>query len=145
MRCLACRPLYIPSAVMGPLAQPVNSNVNNIPSTVFIYGLPFDYRQRNVLSDSAMAMRPAEGVNQLAQLLGIDLDEHGFAAEAHRKMQPVASSRPGIFLAGCAQAPRDIPETIAHASAAAAMVCASLRESEGKQASGSEPGRLVES
>ena len=81
----------------------------------------------------AMAMRPAEGIADLARVLDIELDEHGFATEAQPGLQPVESSRPGIYLAGCAQAPRDIPETIAHASAAAAMVCASLPKGRGKQ------------
>jgi len=81
----------------------------------------------------AMAMRPADGVTELARALDIELDQHGFAAEAHPKLRPVESSKPGIFLAGCAQAPRDIPETIAHASAAAAMVCASLPASPGRR------------
>ena len=77
---------------------------------------------------AAMAMRPADGVSSLAAKLDIRLDEHGFATEAHPKLRPVESTRPGIYLAGCAQAPRDIPETIAHASAAAAMVCQQFTE-----------------
>ena len=44
---------------------------------------------------------------------------YGFVAEAHPKLRPVGSTSAGIFLAGACQSPRDIPETVAQASAAA--------------------------
>jgi len=85
--------------------------------------------QRNVeiradLVVLAMAMRPAPGIEELAQKLKISKSEHGFLTEAHPKLRPVESLTAGIYLAGCAQAPRDIPETVAQASGAASMVAA---------------------
>ena len=49
-------------------------------------------------------------------------DESGFFAEAHPKLHPVESLTAGIYLAGAAQFPKDIPETVAQASGAAAKV-----------------------
>jgi heterodisulfide reductase subunit A len=70
----------------------------------------------------AMAMVPAEGATELARRLRVQTNIHGFFNEAHPKLRPVESLVPGFFLAGCAQAPKDIPETVAQASAAASKV-----------------------
>jgi heterodisulfide reductase subunit A len=70
----------------------------------------------------AMAMVKAEGVGDLVKRLKISTDAHGFLAEAHAKLRPVESLNAGFFLAGCAHGPKDIPETVAQASAAAAKV-----------------------
>jgi len=52
----------------------------------------------------------------------VSTDEHGFLSEAHPKLRPVESLTAGVFLAGAAQFPKDIPETLAQASGAAAKV-----------------------
>ncbi|RKY55638.1 MAG: disulfide reductase, partial [Candidatus Neomarinimicrobiota bacterium] len=70
----------------------------------------------------AMAIRPSKGVEELAKLLKISIDQNGFLTEAHPKLRPVESLSAGIYLAGCAQAPKDIPDTVAQATATAAMV-----------------------
>jgi heterodisulfide reductase subunit A len=70
----------------------------------------------------AMAMVPAISAAELAKKLRVQTDIHGFFNEAHPKLRPVESLVPGFFLAGCAQAPKDIPDTVAQASAAAAKV-----------------------
>ena len=70
----------------------------------------------------ATATVPGEGAKDLAQRLRIATDEHGFFSEAHPKLRPVESLTAGIYLAGAAQFPKDIPETIAQASGAAAKV-----------------------
>jgi len=70
----------------------------------------------------AMAMVKADGVQGLLKKLKIATDIHGFLAEAHPKLRPVESLNAGFYLAGCAQGPKDIPETVAQASAAAAKV-----------------------
>lgn len=68
----------------------------------------------------AMAMRPSKGAKELAKKLKLALDKDGFLAEAHPKLRPVESVTAGMFLAGAAQAPKDIPEAVAQASGAAA-------------------------
>jgi heterodisulfide reductase subunit A len=70
----------------------------------------------------ALAMVPRAGTKDLARKLNISVNEHGFLTEAHIKLRPVESLTSGIFLAGAAQWPRDIPDTIASASAAASKV-----------------------
>jgi len=70
----------------------------------------------------ATATVPSERAKDLAQRLRVATDEHGFFSEAHPKLRPVESLTAGIYLAGAAQFPKDIPETIAQASGAAAKV-----------------------
>jgi heterodisulfide reductase subunit A len=70
----------------------------------------------------AMAMVKTDGVEDLLKKLKISTDIHGFLAEAHPKLRPVESLNAGFYLAGCAQGPKDIPEAVAQASAAAAKV-----------------------
>jgi heterodisulfide reductase subunit A len=72
----------------------------------------------------ATAAVPSEGAVALAQRLHIATDPYGFFSEAHPKLRPVESLTAGIFLAGAAQAPKDIPDTVAQASGAAAKVLA---------------------
>lgn len=65
------------------------------------------------------AVVPRRDAKQTAQTLGFSYDQHGFFTEAHPKLAPVETNTSGIFLAGAAQGPKDIPETVAQASAAA--------------------------
>jgi heterodisulfide reductase subunit A len=76
----------------------------------------------------AQATRPSKGAPELAKKLKIALDKDGFLAEAHPKLRPVESVTPGVFLAGAAQAPKDIPEAVAQASGAAAKAIAILSQ-----------------
>jgi heterodisulfide reductase subunit A2 len=70
----------------------------------------------------ATAMRAQSGIATLAQKLSVSYDRHGFLNEAHPKLRPVETNTAGVFLAGACQAPRDIPESVAMASAAASKV-----------------------
>ncbi|CAA6606201.1 CoB--CoM heterodisulfide reductase iron-sulfur subunit A 2 [Rhodospirillaceae bacterium LM-1] len=78
----------------------------------------------------ALAMQPSKGTADVAKTLKIGRDKDGFLAEAHPKLRPVESVTAGIFLAGAAQAPKDIPETVCQASAAASKVIALLSKDE---------------
>ncbi|HVN82760.1 MAG TPA: CoB--CoM heterodisulfide reductase iron-sulfur subunit A family protein [Terriglobia bacterium] len=70
----------------------------------------------------AAAMRPAKGAEELAQKLGIGYDEFGFFSESHPKLRPVETNAAGVFICGACHAPKDIPEAVAQASAAAGKV-----------------------
>lgn len=70
----------------------------------------------------ATATVPPTGAKDLGQRLRVSVDEHGFFSEAHPKLRPVESLTAGVFLAGAGQFPKDIPETVAQASGAAAKV-----------------------
>jgi heterodisulfide reductase subunit A len=63
-----------------------------------------------------------EGSEELAQTLHVSYDKYKFFAEAHPKLKPVETNTAGIYLAGACQAPKDIPESVAAASGAAAKV-----------------------
>ncbi len=70
----------------------------------------------------ATAMVPQDSAIDLAKMIGISYDQHGFYSEQHPKLMPVDSSTGGIYLAGACQGVKDIPETVAQASAAASKV-----------------------
>jgi heterodisulfide reductase subunit A len=67
------------------------------------------------------AMVPVADTEQVAQLFRISRGEDGFFLEAHPKLRPVETNTDGIFLAGCCQGPKDIPDTVAQASGAASQ------------------------
>jgi heterodisulfide reductase subunit A len=70
----------------------------------------------------ATPLTPSEQATELAQTLRAAVDQNGFFNEAHPKLRPVESLTAGVFLAGAAQGPKDIPEAVAQASGAAAKV-----------------------
>lgn len=78
----------------------------------------------------APAIVPNKGTAELAKVLKIPVDEFGFLSEIHPKLRPVESVSPGVYLAGAAQAPKDISETAAQASAAASKVLSLLSQKE---------------
>ena len=78
----------------------------------------------------ASAAIPQADVRTLAQKLGIGYDGNGWLSEAHPKLRPVETNTAGIFLAGACQGPKDIPESVAQASAAAAKTLGLLAASE---------------
>ena len=68
----------------------------------------------------ATAVEAETDSRNLAALMNVSIDENGFFAEAHPKMQPIESSTAGILFAGMCSGPKDITDTIAQAGAAAA-------------------------
>ena len=78
----------------------------------------------------AAAMMPAGGVEELARKLNVGYDQFGFLLESHPKLRPVETNAAGIFLCGACQGPKDIPESVAQASAAAAKVAITFAASE---------------
>ncbi len=67
----------------------------------------------------SVGMEPGISVTEGAKRLGIELNEYGFCATD--RLSPLSTSRPGVFVAGAFQEPKDIPETVTQASAAASM------------------------
>ncbi len=78
----------------------------------------------------ATAMVPSVGSADIAKLIGFSTDKDGFFQEAHPKLQPVETFTGGVFLAGSCQGPKDIPDTVAQASAAAVKVAALFSKDE---------------
>ncbi len=67
----------------------------------------------------ATAVIPRTDVADVAAQLDLARSPDGFFQEAHAKFRPVDTQVDGVFLAGCCQGPKDIPDTVAHAKAAA--------------------------
>mgnify|MGYP004544836371 FL=1 len=70
----------------------------------------------------AAAIEPDESARPLATMLTASMDTNDFFTEAHPKLRPVESPTAGVFLSGACQGPKDIPETVAQAGAAASKV-----------------------
>lgn len=80
----------------------------------------------------AVGIRPRDDARAIAEMVNIDIERNGFFTEAHAKIDPVGTNVPGIYLAGCCQGPKDIPDTVAHAKAAAAAVIVQLAQGQTK-------------
>jgi len=74
----------------------------------------------------AISMNPHPSILALSKILKISCDADGFLKEAHPKLRPVESLTAGIFLAGAAQGPKDIPEAVSQSSGAAVKAVALL-------------------
>lgn len=70
----------------------------------------------------AVAIEPDKSARPLATMLTASMDTNDFFTEAHPKLRPVESPTAGVFLSGACQGPKDIPETVAQAGAAASKV-----------------------
>ena len=65
-------------------------------------------------------MVPSNGLDTLADMLNVSINENGFFVEAHAKLRPLDFENHGIFLCGCAQWPKNIQDSISQAKGAAA-------------------------
>jgi len=72
------------------------------------------------------ALQPRSDAEAVGRLFNISRSADGFFLEKHPKLDPVATMNDGIFVVGCAQAPKDIPQSVAQASAAAARALAMI-------------------
>jgi heterodisulfide reductase subunit A len=77
-----------------------------------------------VVLATGLAAEP--GNAELAEMLDVELDEHGFFKEEHQVLNPVAATSEGVFIAGCAQGPAGLRDTIARAAAVAGKILAAL-------------------
>jgi heterodisulfide reductase subunit A len=72
----------------------------------------------------AVGKEPQPDAQELRRLLNLSCSAEGWFLERHPKLAPVSTFTDGIFLAGCCQGPKDIPDTVAQAGAAAAEALA---------------------
>jgi heterodisulfide reductase subunit A len=79
----------------------------------------------------AVGLIPAAGTAELSRMLGLSRDEDGWFSELDYNGNPTDTERGGIFVAGMCQAPKDIPDTVAQASAVAAGVLSSITSGKG--------------
>lgn len=89
-------------------------------------------RQVHIKADMvvlAASIEADKSARPLATMLTTSMDNNDFFLEAHAKLRPVESPTAGIFLAGCCQGPKDIPETVAQSSGAAAKaICLLVKD-----------------
>ncbi len=76
----------------------------------------------------ANAVTPPQGLGELADRLGIELDEDGFIRSQEILGGLVTTTRPGIYTAGCVSGPKDIPDSVAEGSGAAALALQFINE-----------------
>ncbi len=74
----------------------------------------------------SVGLQPAPGSAAIGKMAGVSRDGDGWFTELHAKLAPVSTPVNGVFLAGCCQGPKDIPDTVAHATAAAGEAIALL-------------------
>ncbi|MEK7879130.1 MAG: hypothetical protein AAB285_04660, partial [candidate division NC10 bacterium] len=93
----------------------------------------FEYTEAGRLRDEAFdmvvlatAVRPPDGLADLTRVLGIELDQDGFIRAVEQRAGLSATTRHGIYSAGCASGPKDIPDSVAEAGAAASLALAHL-------------------
>ena len=79
----------------------------------------------------AVGLVPSEGTEELSRILGIKRDDDGWFSELDYNGSPTDTDKGGIYVAGMCQAPKDIPDTVAQASAVAAGVLQSLTSGKG--------------
>jgi heterodisulfide reductase subunit A len=99
-------------------------------------GVSIKYKNENGKEDTlsvdmlilAPAIEPAVDSAKLAQTLAIQQDEYGFFSEKEPDLDSVDTSREGIFIAGCAQSPKDVPDTVAEAEATVGRILSLSRQ-----------------
>lgn len=77
----------------------------------------------------SVGLNPSRGAKDIAKKLGLELDDYGFCKT--KEFLPLDTSKPGIFVCGAFQGPKDIPETVAQASAAASRASSLLSDVRG--------------
>jgi heterodisulfide reductase subunit A len=95
-------------------------------------GLPVEVAADLVVISSAMV--PSDGTRQLAEMLGLEVDEFGWWTETEGNLAPLEAGRSGVFLAGASISPKDIPEAVSQGSGAAGKVLSLLSRWSGVQA-----------
>jgi heterodisulfide reductase subunit A len=70
------------------------------------------------------ALEPPRDAESVARVFSLSRSPDGFLLERHPKLDPVGTTTDGVYVAGCSQSPKDIPDTVAQAQAAAARILA---------------------
>jgi heterodisulfide reductase subunit A len=76
------------------------------------------------------ALEPAQGSDTVRRMLNLSQSPDGFLLERHPKLDPTGTASDGIYIAGCAQGPKDIPDTVAQAAGAASRMLGLIARAE---------------
>lgn len=108
---------FIRGRVAKITEDPVTKNLT-VTAEDTLLGQPVEMELDMVVLASAIV--PAESTAKIKSLLTLSNSPDGFLLEAHPKLNPMSTTTDGVFLAGMCQGPRDIPDVVGHAAAAAA-------------------------
>jgi heterodisulfide reductase subunit A len=75
-------------------------------------------------------LEPRAGHKDTARLFGLSCSADGWLIERHPKLDPVATMTEGVYIAGCAQGPKDIPASVSQGAAAAARILGKIQQKE---------------
>ncbi|NKQ35241.1 MAG: CoB--CoM heterodisulfide reductase iron-sulfur subunit A family protein [Chloroflexi bacterium] len=90
-------------------------------------------KQRRIPVDMVIlsaGLEPRADAKEVGHKFGISCSTNGFFTEKHPKLDPVATMTEGIFIAGCAQGPKDIPASVVQGAAASARVLGRIQQKE---------------
>ena len=90
-------------------------------------------KQRRIPVDMVIlssGLQPRSDAREVGKLFGISCSTDGWFTEKHPKLDPMATMTEGIFIAGCAQGPKDIPSSVAQGAAASARVLDKILQKE---------------
>lgn len=76
------------------------------------------------------ALEPQRDAEMVRRMFSMSCSTDGFFLEKHPKLDPTSTTTDGVFIAGCCQGPKDIPDTVAQASSAAARILATISKGE---------------
>jgi heterodisulfide reductase subunit A len=76
------------------------------------------------------AIEPRKDADRVRKLFSISKSPDGFFLERHPKLDPTSTTTDGVYIAGCAQGPKDIPDSVAQASSAAARILSLISKGE---------------
>jgi heterodisulfide reductase subunit A len=75
----------------------------------------------------ATSIESRDYTSELAKVLGLSLDEYGFFKEENPDTSSVTTSKPGVFIAGCVQGPKNIQNSVSQANAAVGKILSSSK------------------
>ena len=128
---------YIERAKKDYRVRYIRSRVSNLGEDPDTHNLLINYETEDgqMVSEEfdlvvlSVGLEPARDHDEIAKVFGIDLNPYGFAKTS--TFTPLQTSRSGVFVSGAFSGPKDVPETVAQGSAAAAEASSLLSESRG--------------
>jgi heterodisulfide reductase subunit A-like polyferredoxin len=119
---------YVRSMVSSVRGIPTSGNLR-VQYAAFENGAPQVVEEEFDLVVLSVGLEPAEGTREMAEKLGLNLNQYNFSEP--EPFKPTLTNQPGIFVAGGFGEPKDIPETVIEASSAAASASCLLADSRG--------------
>ncbi len=106
--------------VPGEIIEDIRTDDLTLLGENTLLGRHYKYQMDMVIL--SVGIRPRAGAEALQRMLNLSADTDGFYMEAHPKLRPVDTTTGGVFLAGAAEGPKDIKDSVTQASAAASRV-----------------------